>query len=68
MHKGMPTGRGPRPAARVGYHMENGLATTFARADCRDGPVLRFDDPTSAVEAWRWPCNMSLTAVISGRG
>lgn len=36
MHKGTPTGRGPRPAARVGYHMGIGLATTFTRADCRD--------------------------------
>ena len=36
MHRGTPTARGPRLAARVGYHMGKGLATTFTWADCRD--------------------------------
>jgi len=31
MHKDMPTARDPRPAARVGYHMGMGLATTLTR-------------------------------------
>ena len=36
MHEVTPTVRDPRPAARVGYHMGKGLATTFTMADCRD--------------------------------
>ena len=36
MQRGTPTARGPRLAARVGYHMGLGLATTFTWADCRD--------------------------------
>ena len=31
MHKDMPTGRDPSPAARVGYHSGKGLATSITR-------------------------------------
>jgi hypothetical protein len=31
MHGGTPTDRDPSPAARVGYHSGNGLATTLTR-------------------------------------
>lgn len=36
MQTSTPTVQDPRPAARVGYHMGIGLATTFAWAECRD--------------------------------
>ena len=36
MQGGTPTDRNPSPAARVGYHKENGLATKITCADCRD--------------------------------
>ena len=46
MHEGTPTVRDPRPAARVGYHMGKGLATTFARriaATLVGSPQSRFE-------------------------
>jgi hypothetical protein len=43
MQVGTPTDRDPSPAAGVGYHKENGLATKITCADCRDAEGLHLD-------------------------
>jgi hypothetical protein len=44
MQKCTATERGPRPAARVGYHSGKGLATAIRWADCRSD-FRRFISP-----------------------